>query len=70
MRFLASHLRLFHTTQPWRELPVAIGFPRGCYAMSEHPVAAGCMAAVARRSGGGRACMCVPNRKQVLWHTS
>lgn len=34
MRFLASHLRLFHTQQPWRELPLAIGFPRNCYAMS------------------------------------
>ena len=35
VRFLASHLRgLFQGVQPWRELPVAFGLPRGCLSMA------------------------------------
>lgn len=34
VRFVASHLRrLFRSPQPWRELPVVFGLPRGCYSM-------------------------------------
>lgn len=35
VRFLASRLRgLFLGVQPWRELPVAFGLPRGCLSMA------------------------------------
>lgn len=34
VRYVASHLRsLFRSSQPWRELPVIFGLPRGCYSM-------------------------------------
>lgn len=34
MRFVASHLRrLFRSPQPWRELPLVFGLPRGCFSM-------------------------------------
>lgn len=35
VRFLAANLRgLFHTAQPWRDLPVVFGLPQGCFRMA------------------------------------